>query len=124
MRYAILCYHDESVTSNWSAEHDAAVIGRLKEMHGRWAEQMGPVARLMPSTSATVLRKSDGAVLDGPYAETKEQLLGVYVVDVSGLAQALEIARDLTRANPGGAYELRPIMSYYPDRATADDPDA
>lgn len=121
MLYAILCYHDEQITSNWSAEHDAAVIAQLKRVHGKWSDQFGPIARLMPSSSATVLRKGDGAVLDGPYAETKEQLLGLYIVDIADLAQGLEIARDLTRANPGGAYELRPIMSYYPDGAAADD---
>ncbi|MBA4491329.1 YciI family protein [Paracoccus sp. S1E-3] len=124
MLYAILCYHDETVTTNWSAEHDAAVIARLKQVHGKWSDRFGPIARLMPSSSATVLRKSDGAVLDGPYAETKEQLLGFYIVDLDDLAQGLAIARDLARANPGGAYELRPLIGYYPDgQAAADDID-
>lgn len=121
MLYAILCYHDEQITSNWSAEHDAAVIARLKQVHGKWSGQFGSIARLMPSSSATVLRKSDGAVLDGPYAETKEQILGFYIVDIADLAQGLEITRDLIRANPGGGYELRPIMSFYPDGAAAAD---
>lgn len=119
MLYAILCYHDENVTSNWSAEHDAAVIARLKRVHGKWSDQFKPIARLMPSSSATTLRKSDGMVLDGPYAETKEQLLGLYIVDIRDLDQGVQIARDLTEANPGGAYELRPIMGYYPDGAAA-----
>jgi hypothetical protein len=44
--------------------------------------RLGPVARLLPVTSATTLRKDDPPlVIDGPYAETKEQLLGFYVVD-------------------------------------------
>ena len=119
MLYAILCYHDENVTSNWSAEHDAAVIARLKRVHGKWSDQFKPIARLMPSSSATTLRKSDGMVLDGPYAETKEQLLGLYIVDIRDLDQGVQIARDLTEANPGGAYELRQIMGYYPDGAAA-----
>jgi hypothetical protein len=51
-------------------------------------------------------------VIDGPFAETKEQLLGFYVVDGQSLDEVLEIARDLARANPGGSYELRPI-SYF-----------
>lgn len=121
MLYAILCYHDEAETSAWTAEHDAAVIGRLGEVNRAWADQFKSIARLMPSSAATTLRKSDGVVLDGPYAETKEQLLGFYVVDVEDLAQALAIARDLTAANPGGAYELRPIMTYRPDGAATDD---
>ncbi|TWI32868.1 YciI family protein [Paracoccus sulfuroxidans] len=121
MLYAILCYHDETVTSNWSKAHDDEVITRLKQVHERWAQEFGPIARLMPSSQATTLRKTDGMVLDGPYAETKEQLLGLYIVDVTDLAQGLQIARELTEANPGGAYELRPIMSYYPDGAAAKD---
>ena len=47
-------------------------------------------------------------VLDGPFAETKEQLLGFYVVDCDSLEEALDFARDLAKANPGGAYEMRP----------------
>jgi hypothetical protein len=53
-------------------------------------------------------------VLDGPFAETKEQLLGLYVIDVETLDEALEIARDLGRANPGGAYEIRPVRLFLP----------
>jgi hypothetical protein len=76
------------------------------------AEQgrLGPVARLLPTTSATTLRKEDPPlVIDGPFAETKEQLLGFYVVDCKNLDDALDVARDLGRANPGGAYEIRPV---------------
>jgi len=48
-------------------------------------------------------------VIDGPFAETKEQLLGFYVVDCKNLDEALDVARDLGAANPGGAYEIRPV---------------
>ena len=58
-------------------------------------------------------------MIDGPYAETKEQLLGFYVVDVAGLVEGLEVARDLARANPGGAYELRPISLFLPGSGVA-----
>ena len=61
---------------------------------------------------ATSLRKNDDAVRDGPYAETKEQLRGFYIIDVDNLEEGLAFARELTAANPGGAYELRPIMIY------------
>jgi hypothetical protein len=53
-------------------------------------------------------------VLDGPYAETKEQLLGFYLVDCASLEEALAIARELARANPGGAYEIRPVSLFLP----------
>ncbi len=121
MLYTLLCYNDEAVTTAWTQEEDAAVMTRLDEIHRKWADNFQPMIRLMPTSAATTLRKKDGMVLDGPYAETKEQLLGFYVVDVDNLDTALEIARDLTEANPGGAYELRPVMIYYPNGAAVDD---
>jgi hypothetical protein len=51
----------------------------------------------------------------GPFAETKEQLLGFYVIDVADLEEALAFSRELTEANPGGAYEIRPIALYNSD---------
>lgn len=113
MLYAILCYHSEDVVGAWSKEEDDAVMERLSVVKDRLSAQgkLGPTARLLPTTSATTLRKDrePGLVLDGPFAETKEQLLGFYVVNVASLDEALEIARDLGKVNPGGSYELRPI---------------
>lgn len=116
MLYTILCYHDEAVTCAWTEEEDAAVMAGLHKVHAKWAKHFGPVVRLMPTSAATTLRKVENLVVDGPYAETKEQLLGFYLVDVANLEEALSIARDLTQANPGGAYEVRPVMLYEPDQ--------
>ncbi|MCP1469635.1 hypothetical protein J3E64_001317 [Sphingobium sp. OAS761] len=121
MLYTLLCYNDEMVTSAWTKEEDAAVMARLDEVHRKWADNFRPMLRLMPTSAATTLRKSENLVVDGPYAETKEQLLGFYVVDVDNLDQALAIARELAVANPGGAYEIRPVMLYYPDGSAIDD---
>jgi hypothetical protein len=118
MLYALLCYNDEAITSAWTEEEDATVMARLDVVHERWAGQIKPAIRLMPTRAATTLHKGSNLVVDGPYAETKEQLLGFYVIDVAGLEEALAFARDLTAANPGGAYEIRPIMIYVPDRST------
>ncbi|MDB5482355.1 MAG: YciI family protein [Caulobacteraceae bacterium] len=117
MLYAILCYHDEQFVWSWTKEQEAAVIGGLKGVHETLTREgkLGPSLRLMPTTAATTLSKSKDLVLDGPFAETKEQLLGLYVIDVDGLEAALEVARQLARANPGGSYELRPIAAYNPD---------
>jgi hypothetical protein len=120
MLYTLLCYHDEAVTTAWTAQEDAAVMARLATVHRKWAADFRPMARLMPTSAATTLRKKENLVLDGPYAETKEQLLGFYVVDVPNLEAALDIARDLGQANPGGAYEVRPIQVYYPDGSALD----
>jgi hypothetical protein len=112
MLYAILCYHDEDLVGSWTREQDADVMSRLAVVQDRLKKdgRLGPVARLLPTTAATTLRKDDPpVVLDGPYAETKEQLLGFYVVDCENLDAALGIARELGAANPGGAYEIRPV---------------
>jgi hypothetical protein len=70
----------------------------------------------MPTTAATTLRKGkEPIVLDGPFAETKEQLLGFFVVDCSSLEQAIETAKDLGRASSSkGSYEIRPTMFFRP----------
>ena len=85
-------------------------------MHEKWEKsgKLKPSLRLLPTCAATTLRKKDDVVLDGPYAETKEQLLGFYIIDVENLEEGLEFARELAVANPGGAYELRPVMLYNP----------
>jgi len=121
MRYALLCYNDESMTSAWSKEEDEAVMTCLRAVHGRYEQQFGPVVRLMPTTAATTYRKSEKMFTDGPYAETKEQLLGFHIIDVENLEQALEIVRELSDANPGGAYEIRPLMLFYPNGSAVKD---
>jgi hypothetical protein len=116
MLYAILCYHSEDVVGSWTKEEDDAVMGRLNVVHDQLRKdgKLGPSVRLLPTTAATTLRKDrePALVLDGPYAETKEQLLGFYLVNCDSLDEALGIARDLGRANPGGAYEIRPVGYY------------
>lgn len=121
MLYTLLCYNDEAITSAWTDEEDAAVMARLNGVHRKWADNFRPMARLMPTSAATTFRKNEKLVVDGPYAETKEQLLGFYVIDVEGLDEALDIVRDLAEANPGGAYEIRPVMLFYPDGSAIDD---
>ncbi len=118
MQYAILCYHNENVTSAWSKEEDDVVMARLKKVHEPLAKagKLGPVARLLPTTAATTLRKNQEPplIIDGPFAETKEQLLGFYVVDCANLDEVLAIAKDLAKVNPGGAYEVRPVGFFNP----------
>ena len=123
MLYAILCYNQEDVICAWSKEHEDGVMQKLMTVQERLTREgrLGPVARLMPTTAATTLRKDrePALVLDGPFAETKEQLLGFYVVDCDSLDGALEIAKDLGKANPGGSYEIRPIALFLPGAAGA-----
>lgn len=121
MLYAILCYDREDVVHAWSKEEDAAVMARLGAVQEklRGEGRMGPVARLLPTTAATTIRKgADAMVLDGPFAETKEQLLGFYIVDCEDLDQAIAVAKDLAAASgSAGSYELRPVLFYRPGEA-------
>jgi hypothetical protein len=69
-------------------------------------------AGLLPTSSATTLRKSSGAaseVTDGPFAETKEQLGGFYLVNASDLDEALKLAEALPI--PNGSIEIRPLST-------------
>ena len=118
MLYALLCYNPEDVVYSWTQAEDDAVMAKLNVVHEKLAQKgkLGPAVRLLPTTSATTLRKDQDPplVIDGPFAETKEQLLGFYVIDFDSLEDALETAKEMGRANPGGAYEIRPIRLFLP----------
>lgn len=124
MLYAILCYNSEDIVGAWTKQEDDEVMARLGVVQEKLAKsgKLGPVARLLPTTAATTLRKGrdEPLVIDGPFAETKEQFLGLYVVDCETLDEALEIAKDLQAANRGpSAYEIRPIGIFRPGALTA-----
>ena len=118
MLYAILCYDSEAVVGSWTKEQDAAAIAKLDVVQEKLTRdgRLGPVVRLMPTTAATTLRKGkEAVVIDGPFAETKEQLLGFFIVECATLEQAIETARDLGRASSSdGSYEIRPLRLYRP----------
>ena len=122
MIYAILCYNDENVVGSWTKQEDEAVMAKLTVVTDKLAKngRLGPVARLLPTTAATTLRKGrEALVIDGPFAETKEQFLGFYVVDCPSLEEAIETAKELAAANPGpGAYEIRPVGYFQPGSRT------
>ena len=120
MLYAILAYHVETEVTAWTPAEDAAVMTGLLKVHDRLNAQklLGPAARLGATADARTLRgPGAGTVIDGPFAETKEQLLGLYVVDCANEDAALDVARDLRRANPTAVYEIRPIRLYLPGEA-------
>ncbi len=121
MLYAFLCYNAEDAVFSWTQEEDDAVMRKLGVVHEklRKAGKLGPSLRLMPTTTAATLRKNQDPplVIDGPFAETKEQLLGFYVIDCADLEEAIGISRELAKANPGGAYEIRPVRLFNPTPA-------
>lgn len=123
MLYAILCYDSEDVVGAWTKEEDEAAMARLQVVQDKLVRQgrLGPVARLLPTTAATTVRKGrEAMVIDGPFAETKEQLLGFYVVDCEDLEQAIETAKELGAASSSaGSYELRPLAIFRPGEVAA-----
>jgi len=118
MLYAILAYHEEDIVTGWSTEEDAALMTNLHKVHDRLTEEgkLGPAARLGETGKALTLRTKGGreVILDGPFAETKEQLLGFYVLDCESQDAAVEAARDLHKVNPTAVYEIRPVILYLP----------
>jgi hypothetical protein len=117
MQYAILAYHPEGAVQSWTEEEDKARMGKLLKINDRLVAErhLGPAVRLGRVEGAKTLRgPGDGMVIDGPFAETKEQLLGFYVVDYPSIDDALQVARELRRANPTAVYEIRPVTLYLP----------
>ena len=119
MLYAILAYHVEAEVMSWTPEADAAVMTEMLRVHGGLNEKqlLGPSARLGATGKAYTLRgPGAGTVIDGPFAETKEQLLGFHIVDCADEDAALAVARDFRKVNPTAVYEIRPVAFYIPGK--------
>ena len=124
MQYAILCYHDEAAVGALTKEQDDALMAELGVVKRKLDHKLGPVARLMPTHAAMTLRAgAEFLVIDGPFAETKEALLGFYVIDCATLEEAIEAARLLMApriaAGLMSALEIRPISVFFPGGSAA-----
>ena len=115
MKYAFTIYGDESRRASASEEEQQA----MAQAYGAVTQEMNEKGvfvagdGLYPTQTATTVRASEGdrEVTDGPFAETKEQLGGFYVLDVKDLDEAIEWAAKI----PGsqfGSVEIRPVMVY------------
>jgi hypothetical protein len=116
MLYALLCYHDEAVVGSWTKAEDDAVLAKRAKVTDPLAAngKLGPALRLMPTTAATTVRMGrDPVVLDGPFAETKEALLGLYVVDCGSLEEAIALAKQIGR-DEKVVFEIRPLKLFLP----------
>ena len=109
MLYAIFIYGPEGEVASWNEQQHAAVVTEHTVLREKLTAQgkAGPVVRLMPT------KGNDPVVIDGPFAETKEQLLGLYTVDCDTLDEAIEIAK----AMPWGTFEIRPVFRFFPGAA-------
>lgn len=117
MLYSILCYESEALAAGRTRQEDDAMMVRLRNVTQKLKDEgkLGPVARLMPTTTATHIRSGrNPVVMDGPFAETKEQLMGFYVVDCATLEEAIAAATLLAREKPHGALEIRPVAVFIP----------
>jgi hypothetical protein len=113
MRYALLIYASEQDWASQSEEQAQAqfqdYMAFTKDVVDRGIMRSGEA--LQPTATATTVRVRNGETLstDGPFAETKEQLGGFYVVEAKDLDEAIEIAARIPDVR-GGSIEIRPIM--------------
>jgi hypothetical protein len=113
MRYLLLIGGDENILNNLPEP-------QLSARHQAWATYTNDLVaanklrggeRLRPIASATTVRMNGGQRLlsDGPFAETKEQLGGFYIVETDDLDEAVELASKMPHLADGGSVEVRPI---------------
>ncbi len=113
MRYAVLIYQDEDAQNAFSEEE----LEHMLECHrglqnqSKAAGHFVEANQLQKSGFATTVRRQDGNVIvtDGPFAETKEMLIGLYVLDCETLDEAIAYASRIAHAD-GTALEIRPIV--------------
>ena len=111
MQYAILIYATEGFFERLPEDEQEAAMGRhraLQQEHGDKGT-LGAVAKLMDTSAAMTIQKpgDNMVVLDGPFAETKEQLLGLYVLECDSIDDAIEQAKKPPQGM--AAYEVWPI---------------
>ena len=113
MQYMLLIYEDESANAAPQALQEvvAAHMRLAAEMREKGVMVAGD--GLQPSETATTVRTTDAgqSLHDGPYAETREQLGGYYLIDVADLDAALAWAKQVP-VPTGGGVEVRPLMTY------------
>jgi hypothetical protein len=115
VRYLLLIYDDEQTWANMSQEESQAIMGDYfgysEEVFGSGVAKAGDA--LQPTSSATTVRVRDGQTVttDGPFAETKEQLGGYYLIDVPDLDEAITWAAKIPSARIG-SIEVRPVLEF------------
>ena len=112
MLYSILIYGSEAHVAGWTPDEESEVMGRHAQLRRGLtaAGRLGPVMRLNRDGSKIVRRYKDRqSITDGPYAETKEQLMGIYVIDCASLDEAVA-ATELLEFETG-VFEIRPVVT-------------
>jgi hypothetical protein len=118
MQYLLLIYDDEAKAKNATQADQAAMFKEYGEFTASIVKSGNMKAgdALQPSSTATTVRVREGKTLttDGPYAETREQLGGYYLVEAKDLDEAIKIAARIPSVR-SGSIEVRPIMQLPPD---------
>ena len=115
MHYVLLIYQDEAARAQWNQEQLAAEF-QAYNIYTEEAAKSGALqsgSALMPTNSATTVRVRNGRTLttDGPFAETKEQLGGFYLMNCKDLDEAIALAAKIPAA-ADGSIEIRPVMEF------------
>ncbi|MEA2498340.1 MAG: hypothetical protein QOH26_745 [Actinomycetota bacterium] len=117
MKYALLIYDDPQAF----AQMDEATLGAVYEGYGKFSAGLAEHDLMrggeqLSLTSVTTVEAKNGKTVttDGPFAETKEQLAGFYVIECDSLDQALEAAADIPSVKYGGKIEVRPVVEQSP----------
>jgi hypothetical protein len=113
MKYAIFCYSQQGTVDALTPAQDEAMMKTIGETSRelRSEGKLGLGVRLMGTSTALTVRHGGAppVVLDGPFAETKEQLLGFYLIECESLDAAVDAARRLAKGRTPGALEVRPV---------------
>ena len=114
MRYMLLIYDEEAKVNTMTGPERAAI-------HQEYGEFIDDIRKkgaflagdpLQPTSTATTVRGKNGKTIttDGPFAETKEQLGGYFIVEAKNLDEAIAVAARIPSVRVGGSIEVRPIM--------------
>jgi hypothetical protein len=111
MRYLLLIYENEQVFTSLSQEEKGRVFRAHMEFGQAHRPRIEASEPLQPTSTATTVRVRDGKVTttDGPFAETREQLGGFYLISAADLDEAIAMAAKVPEA-ASGSIEVRPIM--------------
>jgi hypothetical protein len=116
MQYLLAIYGDEKAQENIPADQlDDFMAGWFKfDEELRRSVKVLAGDGLQPTSTATTVRYQDGTPVtsDGPFAETKEQLGGYYLIDVDNLDEAIKVAGTIPNLPMGGSVEVRPVQIF------------
>lgn len=116
MRYVLMIYENEQAWAALSEAETQRIMGEYTAFTESIQQTRKMIAgeALHPTSTATTVRIKDGKRLttDGPFAETREQLGGFYLVDVANIDEAIAIASRIPAARTGGCVEVRPCIDF------------